>query len=102
MTEEGVSAVENAINFITSKSFKKEILERVEELDKSALELVEHIGPDGFTSHQIDKMSIDHRVKSHMKEHGSLSENISFGWKTAKDIVLSMIIDDGVKSRGHR
>ena len=37
-----------------------------------------------------------------MNEHGSLSENISFGWKSAKDIVLSMVVDDGVKSRGHR
>jgi len=33
---------------------------------------------------------------------GSLSENVSFGWANGKDVVLQMIIDDGVPSRGHR
>lgn len=50
MTEEGVKAVEDAIKFIGLKCFKKEKLERLDELDKSAKELVNHIGPDGYTS----------------------------------------------------
>lgn len=47
-------------------------------------------------------MQMDKRVKRHCSEQGAISENVSFGWGDARDIVLQMIIDDGVKSRGHR
>lgn len=77
-------------------------LERDENLDDSALELVEHIGPHGYTQAQTSNMMMDKRVKRHLSEQGALSENVSFGWGEARDIVLQMIIDDGVKSRGHR
>ena len=36
MTQEGVTAVNDAINFLQEKISKKEKLERLEELDKSA------------------------------------------------------------------
>lgn len=59
MTEEGVEAVEDAIYFINHDCKVVDKLERSEELNQSAKELVEHIGPDGHTSAQIDKMAID-------------------------------------------
>ena len=40
-----------------------------------------------------------------MKKYGSYKtagENISYGSKTAREIVVTLLIDDGVKSRGHR
>lgn len=45
---------------------------------------------------------MDKRIKRYTDEQGAISENVSFGWGNARDIVLQMIIDDGVKSRGHR
>lgn len=40
-----------------------------------------------------------------MKRYGSYKtagENISYGSKSAREIVVTLLIDDGVKSRGHR
>ena len=40
LTEEGVDAVDEAIKFLSEKAFVKEPLERSEELEKAATELV--------------------------------------------------------------
>jgi len=42
------------------------------------------------------------RIDRYAGWSGSIGENIDFGNMTAEDIVMSMIIDDGVSSKGHR
>ena len=57
-TEEGVDAVDEAIDFLQNKAFKKGELERDENLDKSAMELANFIGPKGLTGPGQDNPEI--------------------------------------------
>ena len=67
-TEEGVDAVEDAIEFLNSKVFKKSPLERDENLDNSARDLANHIGPKGLTGPDPSQpeMLMDKRVKKYI------------------------------------
>jgi hypothetical protein len=102
MTDEGVKAVDDAIDFIRNKIKFVEKLEKDEKLEEAAIELLDHIGPNGYTGHQHDSKSMKSRMKKHLGEPGAMAENISFGWGNARDIILQMVIDDGVSNRGHR
>jgi len=42
------------------------------------------------------------RMDRHGKRQGMVGENISYGSHTGKDVLLQLLIDDGVQSRGHR
>lgn len=63
---------------------------------------VDSQGPTGKVGHdRVDGQD----VFTIMKEYGSYSsagENISYGYNTAREIIIQLLVDDGVESRGHR
>jgi len=102
MTEEGKSAVNEAIRFLrnqkslppltASKGMSRaaEDMVRMQETTNQ----IGHTGRDGSTFNQ--------RLNRHGTWGGSCAENIDYGNNSARKIVMALIIDDGVSNRGHR
>jgi uncharacterized protein YkwD len=65
--------------------------------DHCAEQVEGQLGHDGN-----DRSSPGDRISRYGTWSASWGENISYGQKTARGIVLTLIIDDGVRSRGHR
>lgn len=102
LTKEGRSAVMDAISFL-EKQTPLPVLSASPGLSRAARDMVRmqevtnqmgHTGTDG--SRFCD------RISRYGTWDGACSENIDYGYNTARGIVLALIIDDGVKSRGHR
>jgi len=102
MTNEGVAAVKEAINFL-KKQKPLGTIEMDENLCKAARDHAEDTGPKGITGHDgSDGSTMSSRVERYCKWEGGLCENIDYGQKPAYRIIMSLLIDDGIKSRGHR
>ena len=57
----------------------------------------------GATGHTgSDGSSVGTRLNRHGEWSRTAGENISYGYNDARKIVISLLIDDGVPSRGHR
>jgi uncharacterized protein YkwD len=65
--------------------------------DHCAEQVEGQLGHDG-----VDRSSPGDRISRYGTWSAGWGENISYGQKTARGIVLTLIIDDGVRSRGHR
>ncbi len=63
-------------------------------VDEGPTGAVGHRGTDGSNSFQ--------RISRHGRSDGLSGEVIDYGWSDARDIVVDLLIDDGVKNRGHR
>ena len=71
-------------------------------LAKAAKVHVEDIGPKGLVQHESsDGTATFTRVRKYYNG-GYMGENISCGYSAAMDIVLQLLVDDGVESLGHR
>ncbi len=63
-------------------------------LAQGATRTIGHRGADGSNSLQ--------RISRHGRSRGRSAEVIDYGWDQAQDIVVDLLIDDGIADRGHR
>ena len=101
-TEEGARAVREAIRALRdtrpmgplrwSKGMAAAARDHVR--DQGPAGLMEHKGSDGSTPAR--------RVNRYGRWSVAVSENIAYGSNPARDVVLQLIVDDGVADRGHR
>jgi uncharacterized protein YkwD len=78
-------------------------LERAEALEAAARDHVRDIGPKGLVQHQgRDGSQPVDRIARHGIKRTATAEVISFGPSQARDVVIDLVIDEGVKDRGHR
>lgn len=101
-TQEGWSAVEDAIKFMrTARPLGP--LSRSQGLSLAALEHCKDQGGTGATGHKgADSALIEQRVKPFGTWQGGIGENISYGNDSARERLLIWLIDDGFPGRGHR
>jgi uncharacterized protein YkwD len=101
-TQEGWNAVEDAIKFMRAA---KPVgpLSASEGLRLAAVSHVKQQSSSGATGHAgPDRMLIEERVKPFGAWHGDIGENLVYGNESARERILTWLIDDGVTSRGHR
>ena len=69
----------------------------------SAADHAEDTGRTGLLGHEgRNGSTLRQRVERHGKWQGSIAENIAYGTNDPLVIVLDLLIDEGVASRGHR
>lgn len=100
-TSEGVAAVDEAIRFLErQKPLGPVAASRL--LARAAADHVAEQGPRGVTGHASRN---GERVADRVRKRGGgsyVAENITYGPPSAVEVVRQLIVDDGVKNRGHR
>jgi uncharacterized protein YkwD len=101
VTQEGLAAVDEAISFLRStaplpalKASRGLSLAAKTHVKDQQSGAVGHTGSDG--SQPWDRMN------RYGTWQGEVAENISYGGNTARGVIIQLIVDDGVSSRGHR
>lgn len=102
ITQEGVSALNEAINHLKSMA-PVSALEWSDGLEKAAADHVKDTGPKGLLGHTgSDGSSMSERIERYGTWNMYIGENISYGSKTARRIMIQLLVDDGQPERGHR
>jgi uncharacterized protein YkwD len=102
VTNEGVSALDEAIGFVRSMK-PLSALELRKGMILGAKDHVNDLAKTGQSGHRGSDGSItEDRLSRYGKWSDSVGEDIVYQSRKAREDVIALIIDDGVKSRGHR
>lgn len=101
-TEEGVAALDEAIAFLESVR-PVGPLRFNEGLARAARLHAQDLGPRGALEHVgADGSRLSDRLNRLGRWHGLIAENISTGEAEARQVVIQLLVDDGMAGRGHR
>ncbi|HEU4699127.1 MAG TPA: CAP domain-containing protein [Gemmatimonadales bacterium] len=102
VTQEGAAAIEEAIR-VLRRTAPLPPLAPAKGLTRAAAEHVRDQGKAGTTGHVgFDGSSPATRAARHGEWLDRLTENIMYGATTAREVVVGLVVDDGVPGRGHR
>lgn len=102
ITQEGWAAVEDAIKFLRATK-PLGPLSASTGLNLAAQAHLKDQSGSGSTGHTGSNRSlIEQRVKPFGTWQGAIGENLAYGNESARERVLTWLIDDGFASRGHR
>ena len=101
-TYEGDEAVHEAIQFLKTQKPVQELILSTE-LHQACKDHVEDIGPKGITTHEgSDGKNLSDRIEKYCEWDGAIAENLEFGLKTPENIMINLLINDGVQQRFQR
>lgn len=100
-TREGVGAVDEAIRFLR-RTCPLAPLTFSPGISLAAAEHVADQASGAFGHSGSDRSDPGERMNRHGTWSTLWGENISYGKSTARDVVLALIIDDGLRGRKHR
>lgn len=100
-TKEGIAAVDEAIRFLR-RARPIAPLACSPGMARAAAEHVNDQAAGGFGHRGSDRSKPAARMNRHGIWSGGWGENISYGKTSARDVVLALIIDDGLRGRKHR
>lgn len=101
-TCEGIEAFIEAIEFLqTQKPVCRVELDA--EVSKASQEHCDYLGSKGICDHIGEYNSdYDERIEKYIEWEYAVAENIDFGANSGEEIVISFLVDDGIKERVHR
>lgn len=101
-TNEGLDALDECIRVMKAQG-SMDVLVPSKGLSRAARDHVEDTGPEGITGHiGSDRSEFGDRISRYTSWETSIGEAISYGDGSARGIVIQLLVDDGVPSRGHR
>ncbi len=101
-TQEGVAALHECVKVLSKETAKPLVLPNLE-LYKAASDHQKDQSRSGKTGHSgSDNSNLRTRIERHGQWQKQIAENIAYGNTSARQVIVFLLIDDGVKSRGHR
>ena len=100
-TREGTAAVDEAIRFLKNAQ-PLPPLNLSRGMSRAAADHCADQASGGFGHEGRDRSHGGQRIARYGNFSGSWGENISYGKSTARDVVIALIIDDGLPGRKHR
>jgi uncharacterized protein YkwD len=100
-TKEGTAAVDDAIRFLQNAQ-PLPLLTLSRGMSRAAADHCTDQADGAFGHEGKDRSRAGQRIARYGNFSGGWGENISYGKSSARDVVLALIIDDGLPARKHR